>query len=135
MSDDLWKGPVEYQSGSINKNTVSIGVKVSRNIVKEELREMFVNSTLTVTMSDNPETNQPVLEGMEDVTMAVRVTGQVTRYGTSETDLTFRIAFNKDDISPEHLWGLSSRQGALFIHNHANREDPKEDGDNKEDGK
>jgi hypothetical protein len=115
----LFRTTCKFGGGGYGKKSARLGVKIPAAVCGPKLRdEFFVNSTLRVILSLDPQTDdQPVLEGLEIdhefPTAEIMVT--VSSYSLNDSDVGFSMSFGKTDLPAEFLQTISHASGTIYI--------------------
>ena len=100
----LFKASVRYGGGGWGKNSGRLGVKIPASICSSKVRdELFVNATLRVLISLDPETEQPAIPGLENEYPALEITVKVNQYSTNDSDVSFGMTFDSNAMDAAFL--------------------------------
>lgn len=123
----LYRAAVRFGGGGYGKNTARLGCKIPAAVCGPKIREeYFVNATLRVLVSLDPETdNQPPINEINDAFADCEVTVKVNQYSTNDSDVGFSMTFGKTDMPAEFLQAVSHSNGSLYILSVTTNEDGK----------
>lgn len=124
----LFKASVRYGGGGWGKNSGRLGVKIPASICSSKVRdELFVNATLRVLISLDPETEQPAIPGLENEYPALEITVKVNQYSTNDSDVSFGMTFDSNAMDAAFLKTVSHAPGSLYVMSVTANEDGKAD--------
>ena len=131
----LFKASVRFGGGGWGKNSGRLGVKIPASICSSRIRdELFVNATLRVMISLDPETEQPAIPGLENEYPALEITVKVNQYSTNDSDVSFGMTFDSNAMDAAFLKTVSHAPGSLYVLSVTANEDGKPaDADDKDD--
>lgn len=123
----LFRAAVRFGGGGWKKNSGSLGCKIPASVCSSKIRdEYFVNATLRVVISLDPETDkQPVIPGLEQEHPAIEITVKVNQYSANGSDVSFSMSFDSAAMDAAFLKVVSNAPGSLYILSVAANEDGK----------
>lgn len=136
----LFKASVRFGGGGWGKNSGRLGVKIPVSLCSSKVRdELFVNATLRVVISLDPETEQRAIPGLENEYPTTEITVKVTQYSASDSDISFGMSFDSNAMDAAFLKTVSHAAGSLYVLSVTANEDGKtnranEDADDSEEG-
>lgn len=113
----LFKAAVRYGGGGWGKTNGRLGVKIASKLCTSSTRdELFLNATLRVIISADPLTDtNPPLPGMSDEYPTVEITVKVNQYSTSDSEVSFGMTFDSNDMDAAFLKMISHAAGSLYV--------------------
>ena len=113
----LFKAAVRYGGGGWGKQSGRLGVKIASSLCTPKIRdELFVNATLRVLISLDPQTDdQPALPGLENEYPTTEITVKVNQYSTNDSDVSFGMTFDAAQMDAAFLKAVSHAPGSLYV--------------------
>jgi hypothetical protein len=113
----LFKAAVRYGGGGWGKQSGRLGVKIASSLCTPKIRdELFVNATLRVVISLDPQTgDQPAIPGLENEYPTTEITVKVNQYSTNDSDVSFGMTFDAAQMDAAFLKAVSHAPGSLYV--------------------
>lgn len=112
----LFKASVQYGGGGWGKTSGRLGVKIPASICSSKIRdELFVNATLRVLISLDPETQQPPIPGLENEYPVTEITVTVNQYSTNDSHVSFGMKFDSNAMDAVFLKTVAHAPGSLYV--------------------
>lgn len=123
---DLLNVPITFNSVSVGKEQVSVGIGIDRErVARTQMGELFVNRRLEVDLSTGEPGEQP-LPGIKSDRVTIFGAFISNSYSEKEESFTTRLTTPKSAVEPTDFWNLSGRSGRLVVRSvdDADREGP-----------